>query len=101
MVPEVHLFPTPGHTPGHVSVVISSEGEEAVITGDLMHHPVQVAVPEMKGNFCMDPVMSGKTRRAFVEQYADKKTLIIGTHFCDPTGGWIVRDANGWAFRTE
>src|SRR5207249_6372431 len=38
---EVWLEPTPGHTPGHVSVRISSRGEDAVITGDLMHHPLQ------------------------------------------------------------
>src|SRR5690606_7188683 len=37
---EVSLFPTPGHTPGHVSVLIRSQGQEAVITGDLMHHPL-------------------------------------------------------------
>ena len=101
IIPGVRLIPTPGHTPGHVSVHISSEGKEAVITGDLMHHPVQIAVPEMKGNFCMDPVQSGKTRRAFVERYANQPTLIIGSHFPDPTAGWIASDENGWAFRTD
>ena len=37
-----------------------------------------------------------KTRRAFIERYADKKVLIIGSHFCEPTGGWIVRDGAAW-----
>ena len=40
---EVSLIPTFGHAPGHVSVKIASKGEEAVITGDLMHHPIQCA----------------------------------------------------------
>ena len=43
---EVQLEPTPGHTPGHVSIHIRSEGEEALITGDCIHHPCQIARTE-------------------------------------------------------
>jgi len=93
---EVWLEPTPGHTPGHVSVHIRSKGEEAIITGDMMHHPIQLAVPETPANFDMDKAQGAKTRRAFVERYADKKILIIGSHFCEPTSGWIVRDGAAW-----
>ena len=93
---EVWLEPTPGHTPGHVSVHIRSRGEEAVITCDMMHHPIQLADPDMHGNFDMDKEQGARTRRAFVERYADKKVMIIGTHFCDPTSGWIVRDGAAW-----
>ena len=97
----VRLEPTPGHTPGHVSVRITSEGEEAVITGDLMHHPIQFAVPDIPGNFCMDKPLSCKTRRNFIEKYADKKVLVIGSHFCDPTAGWIINDGGEFRFETE
>jgi glyoxylase-like metal-dependent hydrolase (beta-lactamase superfamily II) len=93
---EVWLEPTPGHTPGHVSVHIRSRGEEAVITCDMMHHPIQLADPDMHGNFDMDKEQGARTRRAFVERYADRKVMIIGTHFCDPTSGWIVRDGAAW-----
>jgi glyoxylase-like metal-dependent hydrolase (beta-lactamase superfamily II) len=89
---EVWLEPTPGHTPGHVSVHISSRGQEAIITGDMMHHPIQLADLDKQGNFDMDKAQGAKTRRDFVEKYAGKKVLIIGSHFCDPTSGWIVRD---------
>lgn len=44
--PEVSLIPSPGHTPGHVSVLIESKGESALITGDFLHHPCQMAHPE-------------------------------------------------------
>ncbi|MBE0621775.1 MAG: MBL fold metallo-hydrolase, partial [Burkholderiales bacterium] len=54
LTPEVRLEPTPGHTPGHVSVRISSQGAEAVITGDLMHHPLQCAEPDLANNFDVD-----------------------------------------------
>ena len=98
---EVSLFPTPGHTPGHVSVHIRSQGQEAVITGDLMHHPIQLAEPLRPGNFDMDKAQGGRTRQAFVERFGDTPTLVIGSHFCDPTAGWIVRDGHGWKFRTR
>ena len=93
---ELWLEPTPGHTPGHVSVRISSRGHEAVITGDMMHHPIQLAVPDLHGNFDMDKEEAARTRRAFVERYQDRKALVIGSHFCDPTSGWIVREGKAW-----
>ena len=68
---EVRLVPSFGHTPGHVSVRISSKGEEAVITGDLMHHPVQCALPAMGSRFDVDPEAARQTRRAFLEKYKD------------------------------
>jgi glyoxylase-like metal-dependent hydrolase (beta-lactamase superfamily II) len=95
---EIRLFPTPGHTPGHVSVHISSQGKKAVITGDLMHHPIQIALPDLPGNFCMDAKKACRTRRKFVTQYQNRKAFIIGSHFSDPTGGWIIRDQDGWRF---
>jgi glyoxylase-like metal-dependent hydrolase (beta-lactamase superfamily II) len=95
---EIRLIPTPGHTPGHVSVHISSGGEDAVITGDLMHHPVQFAVPDLKGSFDMDPPRAARTRREFIKRYEDRKAFVIGSHFCDPTAGWILRDGPAWRF---
>jgi glyoxylase-like metal-dependent hydrolase (beta-lactamase superfamily II) len=99
ITPEVWLEPTPGHTPGHVSVRISSQGAEAVITGDLMHHPVQCAEPRWASRFDVDPDAARATRRAFLERHAGRPILVLGTHFATPTGGRIV-GANG-AFRFE
>ena len=98
---EVTLFPTPGHTPGHVSVLIRSKGEEAVITGDMLHHPIQFIDPERPGNFDMDKEQGGRTRQAFVDRFSDQNTLIIGSHFSDPTSGRIVRDGKAWKLKTE
>jgi glyoxylase-like metal-dependent hydrolase (beta-lactamase superfamily II) len=90
--PEVRLEPTPGHTPGHVSVHITSRGEEAVITGDLMHHPVQIAHPEWGSRADTDKAQALATRLAFLRRYADRPVLVLGTHFAGPTGGRLVRD---------
>lgn len=96
---EVSLEPTPGHTPGHVSVHITSRGEEAVITGDLMHHPVQCAHPEWAASVDYDKDQARATRLAFLERYADRPVLILGTHFAGPSAGRVVRD--GDAFRLD
>jgi glyoxylase-like metal-dependent hydrolase (beta-lactamase superfamily II) len=89
---EIRLFPTPGHTPGHVSVYINSQGEEAVITGDMMHHPIQVAMPEHPATFDMDKPAAAKTRVEFVKRFQEKPVLVIGSHFADPGAGYIVRN---------
>ena len=96
---EIWFEPTPGHTPGHVSVHIASRGEEAVITGDMIHHPCQIAHPQWSSVADIDPDLSAVTRREFVQRYADRPVLVIGTHFAAPTAGRIVRD--GDAFRLD
>lgn len=98
---EISLIPTPGHTPGHVSVLIRSRGEEAVITGDMMHHPIQLAVPDRPGNFDMDKVQGARTRLEFISRFADSRTLVIGSHFPGPTAGRIVSAGKAWKLATE
>jgi glyoxylase-like metal-dependent hydrolase (beta-lactamase superfamily II) len=98
---ELSLIPTPGHTPGHVSILIRSAGKEAVITGDMMHHPIQLALPDMHGNFDMDKDQGAKTRRAFIERFAANRALVIGSHFCGPTSGRIVREGDAWRLASE
>ena len=93
----VRLEPTPGHTPGHVSVCISSGDACAVITGDLMHHPIQCAHPEWPSSADSAPELAMQTRRAFLERHAGTPTLVLGTHFAGPAAGRIVRE--GGAFR--
>jgi glyoxylase-like metal-dependent hydrolase (beta-lactamase superfamily II) len=88
---EVRLEPTPGHTPGHASVRISSGGASAVITGDMVHHPLQLAAPERSSFADTDPELATRTRRQFIDAYADTGTIVFGTHF-SPTGGRLHRE---------
>jgi glyoxylase-like metal-dependent hydrolase (beta-lactamase superfamily II) len=96
--PEIRLMPTTGHTPGHVSVVIESKGETAIITGDMMHHPCQIAHPEWSSNFDSDKEAAAVTRRAMLKDWADKPVLVIGTHFAAPTAGRVVKDGDSFRF---
>lgn len=95
---EVWLEPTPGHTPGHVSVRISSRGEDALITGDCMHHPCQMARPDWQSSADTDPAAAQKTRVDLLDRYADGPVLVIGTHFATPTAGRIRRDGDVYRF---
>jgi len=97
---EIRLLPTPGHTPDHVSVYVSSAGEQAVITGDLMHHPIQVAMPSHPATFDMDKAAGAKTRVDFVKRFQESPVLVIGSHFADPGAGYIVRSGDSWQLKS-
>ncbi len=92
----VRLVPTPGHTPGHCSVLIASKGEKALITGDFMHHPIQFHDPGLSISADVDTNAAIATRRRVFAEYADTPTLIIGTHFAGPTAGKLVRDGDAY-----
>jgi glyoxylase-like metal-dependent hydrolase (beta-lactamase superfamily II) len=95
----IWLVPTPGHTPGHVSVRITSQGEDALVTGDCAHHPVQLAEPSWYSVADGDPERSTATRRRIVGEYADTPVMIIGTHFRPPAAGHLVTGEGGIRFR--
>jgi glyoxylase-like metal-dependent hydrolase (beta-lactamase superfamily II) len=94
----VRLMPTPGHTPHHVSVVIESEGESAVISGDVLHHPCQIAYPGWGPAMESDSAQARASRGGLLERFADSPTLVIGSHFADPVAGHIRRDGGGFRF---
>ena len=96
---EISLIPTLGHTPGHVSVRIRSRGEEALITGDFLHHPIQMARPDFACSADTDPEQGEATRWSMFRELAGGPVLVIGTHFAGPTAGHVVRD--GDAFRLD
>ncbi len=92
--PEVSLVQSFGHTPGHVSVKISSRGEEALITGDFLHHPCQIGHPEWSSTADHDPDMAHATRLNMYRALAGTPTLVLGTHFATPTAGHIEQDGD-------
>ncbi|MFH0522185.1 MBL fold metallo-hydrolase [Streptomyces sp. M41] len=98
IAPGLRLLPTPGHTPGHVAVELSSGGgETALITGDCIHHPVQFAHPAIGSCVDTDPEQAEATRHALLDSLAGTDTLVLGTHFPPPTAGRVVR--HGSAYR--
>ena len=94
---EVWLEPTPGHTPGHVCIHLGSRSAEAVITGDLIHSPVQCLEPGWTMRADSDPALAKATRRSFLDRYCDSKVTVCATHFPEPSIGRIVpREKTFW-----
>ena len=93
---HVRLLPTPGHTPHHVSVCFGRRRDDAVMTGDLLHSPLQARYPELSSRFDVDKDVSAKTRRQFFERYCDTPTLCCTAHFPSPSMGRITRSGEGF-----
>jgi glyoxylase-like metal-dependent hydrolase (beta-lactamase superfamily II) len=98
VAPGIRLEPTPGHSLGHVSVHVTSQGERAIVTGDVIHHPAQMAHPAWWTTFDADVELARATRLRFLERHAGSDTLIIGSHFAGSVAGRIVRDAAAFRF---
>ncbi len=92
---EITMIPTPGHSPGHMSLHIRSEGEEALLTGDVAHHPCQMANLDWSSTADFDPIQSAATRQRLFSRFADTPTLIIGGHF---NAGYIRREGKAFKF---
>ncbi|MEV5508694.1 MBL fold metallo-hydrolase [Streptomyces orinoci] len=92
----LRLLPTPGHTPGHIAVEVAGHGEAAVITGDCIHHPVQLAHPAIGSCVDIDPGQAEATRRTLFASLARTGTLMLGTHFAPPTAGRVRADGDAY-----
>ncbi len=82
---------TPGHTPGHQSILIASGGEKAIILGDVSHTPVQLLHPDWSPMFDVDPVESARTRSAVFDRIEQEGLTIAAGHYPYPGLGGIVR----------
>lgn len=94
----LRLAPSNGHTPGHVSLWIESEGEVAIISGDFLHHPMQCSWPELAEIGDADVEEARATRRRMLAEAADRGALFIGTHFPRRPAGRVVTHGDHWRF---
>jgi glyoxylase-like metal-dependent hydrolase (beta-lactamase superfamily II) len=92
---EITLIPTPGHSPGHMSVHIHSDGEEGLLSGDVAHHPCQMAHLDWSSTADSDPAQSTATRRSLFSRFADRPVLVIGGHF---NAGHLKRERDAFKF---
>jgi glyoxylase-like metal-dependent hydrolase (beta-lactamase superfamily II) len=92
----VRLVPTPGHTPGHASVFIESEGEELVVLGDVVVHELQLVDPDLVYVSEHDPELSAATRKQVLGRLADRGTAVIVGHFHGP--GRFSRNGEGFSW---
>lgn len=93
---HLRLLATPGHTPGHVSVLLGKGRDDALFTGDILHSPLQLRHPELSPKFDVDPALAARTRRAVLERLCDTATLCCTAHFPSPSVGRIRREGSGF-----
>jgi glyoxylase-like metal-dependent hydrolase (beta-lactamase superfamily II) len=87
----VTLIPTPGHTIDHYSVQIGKPGADAVITGDMVHSPLQARHPELGMMSDYDSAQAGVSRRELFGRFCDTSTLMCTAHFPSPSTARVVR----------
>ena len=80
---ELRFIATPGHSAGHMSLIVSSNGQDAVLAGDVAHSPCQFARLDWSSVVDFDGEQASRTRRELAWKFADTSTLIFGGHF-DP-----------------
>ena len=91
LTPEVTAIETPGHTPGHMAVVISSDGERAVITGDVFNHPIFVSEPWREFGADLDHARGIATREALLDRIEAEGMVLVAEHFPEPGFGHVIR----------
>jgi glyoxylase-like metal-dependent hydrolase (beta-lactamase superfamily II) len=95
---QVWLQSTPGHTAGHVAVNLESNGQAAVMCGDLIHSPVQCAHPDWSPKFDLEPVQAARTRRHFLASNAERGQLVLTAHFPSPSIGHVRVEGDAFHF---
>ena len=91
---EVVTVPTPGHTPGHVSFAIHSQGRRAYLLGDAAHQPVQLTETDWSPGADIDPETATKSRHAILDRIEKEGALIAAGHFPFPSLGRAVREGS-------
>jgi glyoxylase-like metal-dependent hydrolase (beta-lactamase superfamily II) len=88
---DLTAIPTPGHTPGHMSIMVTSQGERALILGDVVHNPAQVHETDWVSRADMDPDQTRVTRRTLMEKLEREGITGASGHFPAPGFGKVVR----------
>jgi glyoxylase-like metal-dependent hydrolase (beta-lactamase superfamily II) len=93
--------PTKGHSIGHMSIELRSSGQQALFTGDVMHHPLQVVRPDWNSVFCEWQDDARVSRRWVLEQGAERNLLLFTPHFAETSAGYVTRQGDRFAWRYE
>ncbi|WP_148415343.1 MBL fold metallo-hydrolase [Noviherbaspirillum massiliense] len=100
LAPGILLLPTPGHTPGHASVLIESQGQSVLFLGDVCHHPLHFAHPEWVSAFDTHPALTPQTRARLFSLALERDALLVCPHALAPGLGRLQRDGGSYRWQT-
>jgi glyoxylase-like metal-dependent hydrolase (beta-lactamase superfamily II) len=95
-VPGVRVLPAPGHTPGHLAVLVSSGGDRLLDLVDAVLDPFLLTHPDWHPALDHDPTLAEATRGRLLDQAADEGALVLNYHFPWPGLGYVRREEAGW-----
>jgi glyoxylase-like metal-dependent hydrolase (beta-lactamase superfamily II) len=95
---QMHFVPTPGHTIDHFSVRVGRKGRDCIITGDMIHSPIQARYPEYGMMSDWNSEIAGQSRRKLFGEVCDTSTLLCTAHFPSPSLGRMTRWGDGFRF---
>lgn len=98
VAPGITSVPTPGHTPGHTSLMLSSQGEKLLILGDLTHHAIMLEHHDWAASVDVDPSETARSRRRICELAVEQDVLVTAHHFPILTLGRVRRMETGYRF---
>jgi len=96
IIPGIECIKVPGHTPGSIAVLISSNSEKLLYTGDLFHHPLQLSEPNLPDVFDFESEQASRTRIEVLSKLIKPDILVSASHFPFPGLGHIVKKDNAW-----
>ena len=95
ITPGVHVIPAPGHTPGHLAILIESGGERLLHIGAAAVHPLHMEFPELQNGFDQDPQQAAAMRRDLLDLATAEHMRLMAFHFPFPSVGQIMSSPNG------
>jgi len=95
IVPGVRVLPAPGHTPGHLALLISDAGRHLLNIGDAAVHPLHLEDPSLENGFDLSPETAGATRAGLLDHAVSEGMHVLAFHFPFPSVGRVARLASG------